>query len=455
MSIAAEPSSLPGSTIPSNSAEIADMLDGKGLPHATHLDQLRPLLAQWIERRERGEKQSPEVESQYRHLVCNALRLTRRDGTQVFAEESAVRDREGIDLLAAAVAATGRKPCGRRVAKNLRLPRPVKPAFHSEWATVAMLRPDWSRSAPRLTVLYPGASCRVELAVGKDVLWSGEWTADLQIDGHPVLPSPGEEWVNTCWVSDADGDYLELEIGLEENLRIQRHFFLARKEGFLLMADAVLGSRRAALDYRGTLPLGRRATFRTSCCETCKTKKTMLWGQKSPRAAVIPLALSERHTQESPADSVILSAAKNLAGVEEKTEILRCAQNDDSCAQNDGIPQEILPGLCALQSSDGLLELRQSAEGSSLFAPLFFDLDRRRFDRPLIHRRLTVAESMKVQPADVAVGYRVARGRRQWLLYRSLTPPKNRTLLGHNLSSEMLIARFTPKGEVETLIEIE
>ena len=31
----------------------------------------------------------------------------------------------------------------------------------------------------------------------------------------------------------------------------------------------------------------------------------------------------------------------------------------------------------------------------------------------------------------------------------------NRTLLGHNLATEMLIARFDKKGEVEPLIEIE
>ena len=60
-----------------------------------------------------------------------------------------------------------------------------------------------------------------------------------------------------------------------------------------------------------------------------------------------------------------------------------------------------------------------------------------------------------LQPADVAVGYRVAIGRQQWLVYRSLAKPANRTLLGHNLSTEMLVARFDKSGEVESLIEIE
>jgi len=49
----------------------------------------------------------------------------------------------------------------------------------------------------------------------------------------------------------------------------------------------------------------------------------------------------------------------------------------------------------------------------------------------------------------------VALGNRQWLIYRSLGQPGNRTLLGHNLSTEMLVARFDKSGEVEPLIEIE
>ena len=69
--------------------------------------------------------------------------------------------------------------------------------------------------------------------------------------------------------------------------------------------------------------------------------------------------------------------------------------------------------------------------------------------------RLTVAEQLQIQPDDTAVGYRVALGDEQWLIYRSLSEPRNRTLLGHNLSTEMLVARFDTDGEVEPLIEIE
>ena len=66
-----------------------------------------------------------------------------------------------------------------------------------------------------------------------------------------------------------------------------------------------------------------------------------------------------------------------------------------------------------------------------------------------------MAENRQRVPRDAAVGYRVMVGRRQWLFYRSLAPRGNRTLLGHNLSTEMLAARFTKAGTVEKLVEIE
>jgi hypothetical protein len=101
------------------------------------------------------------------------------------------------------------------------------------------------------------------------------------------------------------------------------------------------------------------------------------------------------------------------------------------------------------------LELRQSADCRGLYAPLFFDLDRLRMTCPPTWRQLTVAALLASQPADVAVGYRVAVGRQQWLIYRSLAEKANRTLLGHNLSSEMLVASFDRSGEVVPLLEIE
>jgi hypothetical protein len=62
---------------------------------------------------------------------------------------------------------------------------------------------------------------------------------------------------------------------------------------------------------------------------------------------------------------------------------------------------------------------------------------------------------MAIQPRDVAAGFRVSVGRGQWLIYRALAGKGNRSVLGHNLMSETLVARFSNDGGVDALVEIE
>ncbi len=69
--------------------------------------------------------------------------------------------------------------------------------------------------------------------------------------------------------------------------------------------------------------------------------------------------------------------------------------------------------------------------------------------------RLTVAESLEVVPSDVAVGYRVQCGDDQWVVYRSLKEPANRTVLGQNTAAELFVARFFRTGECEELLAID
>ena len=108
-----------------------------------------------------------------------------------------------------------------------------------------------------------------------------------------------------------------------------------------------------------------------------------------------------------------------------------------------------------LVDADGVIELSQKSVGDSLFAPLLIDLRRKRIARPLTWRRLTVAEERRIQPADRAAGYRVQIGRKQWLIYRSLTPRANRTVLGKNLCTEFHVASLDPQGDCKAILEIE
>jgi hypothetical protein len=179
----------------------------------------------------------------------------------------------------------------------------------------------------------------------------------------------------------------------------------AREDQFIFLADAVFGPHSGKLDYRGLLPLADGMEFHADRQHT----EGSIHGKKK-LATVLPPALSEWQT---PGDS----------------------------------------GHLRIQ--DGKLELSQKAVGCNLFAPLFIDLKNRRFEKPLTWRQLTVADSLAIQPPDIAAGFRVMIGKEQWLIYRSLSPKANRTLLGHNLSSEFLLARFLKKGEVQSLIEVE
>jgi len=58
-------------------------------------------------------------------------------------------------------------------------------------------------------------------------------------------------------------------------------------------------------------------------------------------------------------------------------------------------------------------------------------------------------------PRDRAVGYRVQFGRQNWLIYRTLDPRGNRTVLGQNFSSEFVCCRMLKTGKTESIIEIE
>ena len=109
--------------------------------------------------------------------------------------------------------------------------------------------------------------------------------------------------------------------------------------------------------------------------------------------------------------------------------------------------------LGKLQMQEGKLALQHAFRNAGYF-PLFIDMKPRRLRKPLTWRQLTVAEQLRVVSADEAAGFRVHIGNSQWLIYRSLTEPHNRTLLGQNLSREFFIADFDSDGEASELISI-
>ena len=396
---------------------LVDLLDGEGLPHAVNLPLLRPLLACWtrcsmMAECVEGGGLASAARTQYEWLVRQAIRFARHDGSAMFPPPPGGQPDLGLlraaialggdeeDKLIATLALPGSDKQSRKRADKFALP---EPSLHGEWAEVAMLRPDWSRTATRLGVTYPGDRVDLELIVGRDVLIAGQWEARVFLDGRRIEPEG--EWEEICWVTDDEIDYLELEIDYAEGVRLQRQLAMARDDGFLLAADCVLAPEGAKLAYQATMPLAAGARF-----EPERDSHEGWLGGENRRALVMPLALPEWRALSGPGE---------------------------------------------LQKIENRIHLSMQTDAHRLYAPLWFDLDRRRAARRFTWRRLTVAEQLEVLPRDVCAGYRVASGNEQWLVYRSLAPVGNRTLLGHNLVSETLVARFDNNGEVETLVEVD
>jgi hypothetical protein len=412
---------------------LGQVLGMQGVPAAEHFHFILPLLACWTRCGGLAKESSdgawgPRAQQKFDRFVRNVLRITRPDGEPMLAANDASEfarkildaavqlSADAANRQIAAVALTpisGKVPA--RPKKSLELP---PASLNCEESGMAVLRRGWNRDEERLVARFAGHSCEIELVASGKVAMSGEWPFGLSRQGQPL--EPVSNWESICWHSDADVDYLELQIELADGVILQRHLVLAREDRLLLLADAVLGTIVGGLEYCGILPLAGGVEFRPAA----ETREGLLISAKSA---------------ERGATSKVEAKAASLAQVMPFN--LPEWRSDSSIGQLIGTARG--------------LELHQETEGRRLFAPLLIDLDRARFRRRLTWRTLTVAASLLPVPAELAVGYRIALGQEQWLIYRSLGPVGNRTLLGHNLSTETLVARFDTDGEITPIIEIE
>ena len=264
-------------------------------------------------------------------------------------------------------------------------------------------RDDWTDSA-----------VSVQLELRKELLLFGAWNVAVRLGGK--LLRPLEPWTETVVYSENNCDYLEIDVPLERDYRLQRHFLLDTAHRILILADAVLwdgdGKFKAkTLEYESSLLYS--PTLRAK--ETNEATELTFFPEKPARLAplfrVLPLDLPEWTNAVTDASEI-------------RTE----------------------------QSN---LILRKRTDGRAFFLPLFFDLNAKRLKNPYTWRRLTVGENLKKVPDDHAVGFRIQLGKEQYLLYRSLTPLTNRTVLGHNLVDDFCYGRFNTKVGVDPLVAVQ
>lgn len=397
---------------------LVGLTDGEGLLNARHLSWLRPLLACWtrcggIARAVGVRAFTEDAEVQYEWVVRQAMRLARSDGSQLLGSGAACQWQP--DLFRAALELGGDDEdfaaAGLALPADVKVPDaddlPCAASAESEWAELAVLRPDWSRASPRLVVDFSGFEVSVELEVGRETLLAGPWTCEVVAEGAPL--EVNKEWEEVCWHSDDDVDYLEISADLVGGGCIERQILLGREDRFLFLCDNVLNAPAESVEFKSTLPLAKGAAveFETETCDA-------VIAARKPRALVLPLALPEWR-------------------IEKRFGTLSVVQKDGGQA----------------------LQLCQRTSGRRLACPLFVDLLPRRLKKQRTWRQLTVAELLQSCTPDTAVAYRVQCNAAQWVFYRSLAPAANRTFFGQNVASEFFAGRFLRDGEVEELLEIE
>ncbi|MFO0912033.1 MAG: hypothetical protein U0795_03675 [Pirellulales bacterium] len=397
-------------------AMMRDSFDGEGQPHGRDWPWLRALwasvtMALALADADRGRRKMSKVKPAkdarlvYSWLVRQSLRSTRFDGRSTGGIDAGSWD-ELLALARVALSLEGDRDDerilevmrGKAGGKSKGLP---VPGDHSEWAETALLRGGWQRSAAVCGINFERRGWTIELSAEGHVLWQGSWMPSITVNGQTLKPV--SDWSSTCWETDSEVEYLELEMELEGGWRLQRQCCLARPDCQLFLADALLGTDSASIHYSGRLPLANGVQL-TDLPETTEIHM----GVDRPLATLLPLALPEW---------------KGAAG----------------------------PGSLSAATAEWTL----STQSSTLYAPLVIDLDRRRVGKELTWRALTVAEGLEIVSNQCAMAFRYQIGKRQWVVYRALSHVGNRTFLGQNLSSEFLWARFDTSGDTETLIEIE
>ena len=395
-------------------ANVCEMLDHDGWPGAKYLTQFGPLVASWarchvIVSELSLDDELMEAASQLEWMVRQVLRMLRPERTLVFSESGSApateaffkcllelsNDPDDRQLLRTVIS----RDCGIKVRPTIKA---IESSNISEWSESALLQSDWRSGSSKVAVDFSNHEIRTEICCGVDLI-RGDTTPEISINGvHVVTDQPFEV---ACIESDKSLDYLELTKDLGKSATLTRQYLLSRTDEFLLIADLVVPGVAARIDYRGNWPL---ATGVEGMHES-ETREVYLTNTNSIQSLILPLALPE----------------------------WKVGRTDDK-----------------LDFQKRRLCLTQCIDGLGLYSPLFFDLNPNRSKKKRTWRQLTVAENRSVVPRDEACAFRVQLDKQQWIFYRTVSKPGNRTYLGENVNSEFVFSRFLKNGAVKQLIEV-
>ena len=292
---------------------------------------------------------------------------------------------------------------GSKKPARKKIPVEEIPSRQSDWGNLGILRASWEKYSDWSCIDYATLSPQVELSAKGHSLLSGKWEFEVKIDGKK--DEAKEDWSCSCWHSDKDADYIELELELKSGIVISRHILLSRTDHYAVLADNIFNGMDHRIDYKSRIPLSDGVLVEADV----PTRECRLLDQKLTCRA-FPIGL--------PADRV-LSAAGHF-GME-----------------------------------NGKLELQQSAEGG-LYAPVVLDWSPARLHDERDWKKLTVCEDGVDLKTSLANAYRLRMAKEQLLMFRSLIPGRfPRSVLGHHTMNETVIGMFDREGEVSPILIVE
>ena len=276
---------------------------------------------------------------------------------------------------------------------------------HSVAQKRAQLRASYRQRPDLFEIDYTPEQVKLTLAAAGTPVLAGEWQTRLILADGRELPVVGT-WDPAVWLADSDGDYLELQLHLTDEVRIDRSLFLSRDGGLAFVSETVV-----------SLP---------GAPEVVALESTLALNPQLKPTAVDGGREWQLKTRGFQARIHSLSASSSTA---------------------EGVVFAV---------TDGVLRVRQPCAEGNGFAPLLIDWHPLRAKKPAVIKPVTVSEQRKIVSPATAVASRWQCGSEHLLCYRSLRAPDlARAVLGLHTWYELVLARLTKPGTYPPLIQIE
>jgi len=278
-------------------------------------------------------------------------------------------------------------------------------SFQSDEMRTACLRNYFTSAEAKIAIAHHTPRPLIELnAIGTSFL-KGPWSSTLQRGKKSSAPI--HPWSNTCWNTDEDSEYFEMQAELPGGGQLDRQILIPRKGHYAIFAEVLTKLPKGRIEHELRIPIAPGIEIQ----QDQKTREYRLIGPNKT-ARLFPLWFPQ--------------------------------------SKVDGTP-----GTLTVEGRE--LVLRTVAEGTGLYIPLVIDWAAERTKSSAVWKRLTVTENLAILPGDVAAGYRLKiEPNHQLLIYRSLQNTwEPRACLGFQTRYETAIGRVSPDGDLLPLMYVE